>query len=38
VRARTFTRFTEEYRWPLGVAMLALGLELALLARRGPLP
>ena len=38
VRARTYVRFTEEYRWPLGVAMLALGLELALLARRGPLP
>ena len=38
VRARTYTRFTEQYRWPLGAAMLALGLELALLARRGPLP
>jgi Ca-activated chloride channel family protein len=38
VKARTYVRFTELYRWPLGAAMLALTLELALLARRGPLP
>ncbi len=38
VRTRTYTRFTEEYRWPLGVALGALALELALLAWRGPLP
>jgi Ca-activated chloride channel family protein len=38
VRATTYVRFTEEYRWPLGLAMLALVLELTLLAWRGPLP
>jgi Ca-activated chloride channel family protein len=38
VRAKTYVRFTEEYRWPLGLAMSALLLELALLAWRGPLP
>jgi hypothetical protein len=31
-------RFTEQYRWPLGVALLALALELGLLLWRGPLP
>lgn len=38
VRTRTYVRFSEQYRWPLGVALLALGLELGLLAWRGPLP
>jgi Ca-activated chloride channel family protein len=38
VKARTYVRFTEEYRWPLAVALLALGLELGLLLWRGPLP
>jgi Ca-activated chloride channel family protein len=38
VRAKTYVRFTEEYRWPLGLAMAALLLELGLLAWRGPLP
>ncbi|MGZ8470335.1 MAG: VWA domain-containing protein, partial [Gemmatirosa sp.] len=38
VKARTYVRFTEEYRWPLGLAIGALGLELLLLAWRGPLP
>ena len=38
VKSRTYVRFTEEYRWPLGVAMGALALELLLLAWRGPLP
>lgn len=38
VKARTYVRFTEEYRWPLGVALGALALELLLLAWRGPLP
>lgn len=38
VRARTYVRFSEEYRWPLGVALAALALELGLLAWRGPLP
>src|SRR5215218_1063040 len=38
VRTRTYTRFTEQYRWPLALALAALVTELALLARRGPLP
>ena len=38
VKARTYVRFTEEYRWPLGIALCALSLELLLLAWRGPLP
>jgi Ca-activated chloride channel family protein len=38
VRARTYMQFTEWYRWPLGLALAALTLELALLARQGPLP
>jgi Ca-activated chloride channel family protein len=38
VRAKTYVRFTEEYRWPLGLAMAALLIELGLLAWRGPLP
>ncbi|MCC6928793.1 MAG: VWA domain-containing protein [Gemmatimonadaceae bacterium] len=38
VRTRVYTRFTELYRWPLGLAILALVLELGLVAWRGPLP
>jgi Ca-activated chloride channel family protein len=38
VRARTYVRYTEDYRWPLLAALLALGLEIALFAWRGPLP
>ncbi|HLL23269.1 MAG TPA: VWA domain-containing protein, partial [Kofleriaceae bacterium] len=38
VKTRTYVRFTEQYRWPLGVALLALAMELGLLAWRGPLP
>jgi Ca-activated chloride channel family protein len=38
VRTKTYVRFTEQYRWPLGVAVLALAIELGLLAWRGPLP
>jgi Ca-activated chloride channel homolog len=38
VRARTYVRFAEEYRWPLGAALLALALEVTLLWWRGPLP
>jgi Ca-activated chloride channel family protein len=38
VRTRSYVRFTEQFRWPLAVALLALVAELALLARRGPLP
>lgn len=38
VRARTYVHFAEEYRTPLGVALLALSLEVMLLYWRGPLP
>ena len=38
VRTRTYTRYTELYRWALGVAVLALLTELGLLAWRGPVP
>jgi len=38
VRARTYVHFTEEYRWPLGLALAALALEVLLLYWRGPLP
>lgn len=38
IRARRYVRYRELYRWPLGVAVLGLLLELGLLAARGPLP
>ena len=38
VRTRVYTRYAELYRWPLGLALVSLMLELALLAWRGPLP
>jgi Ca-activated chloride channel homolog len=38
VQTRTYVRFTELYRWPLILAMLALAGEILLVARRGPLP
>jgi Ca-activated chloride channel family protein len=38
VRTRVYTQFTELFRWPLTLAVLALVLELALAAWRGPLP
>ncbi len=38
VRTRSFVRFTERFRWPLALALLALTLEIGLIARRGPLP
>ena len=38
VRTRIYTRYSELYRWPLGIALLALALELAIAAWRGPLP
>ena len=38
IRARRFVRYRELYRWPLGAALLALFLEIGLLAFRGPLP
>ena len=38
VRTRTYVRYTELFRWPLGLALGSLALELVLLAWRGPLP
>jgi Ca-activated chloride channel homolog len=38
VRARQYVRYTEEYRWPLAVALLAIALEALLSVWRGPLP
>ena len=38
VRTRVYTRYSELYRWPLTIALLALALELSLAAWRGPLP
>jgi len=38
LHARTYVRYTEQFRWPLGVGLLALALEALLLAWRGPLP
>ncbi len=38
VQSRTYVRYTERFRWPLGVALGALALEVLLLAWRGPLP
>ena len=38
VRTRTYVRYTELFRWPHGLALLSLALELTLLAWRGPLP
>lgn len=38
VRTRIYTRYSELYRWPLGLALVALFLELGLAAWRGPLP
>ena len=38
VEQRAFVRYTEQYRWPLALAVLALLTELWILARRGVLP
>jgi Ca-activated chloride channel family protein len=38
VRARVGMRYDEQWRWPLGVALVCLALELSLLAWRGPVP
>src|SRR5262245_6521258 len=38
VRTRVYTRYSELYRWPLAIALIALALELSLAAWRGPLP
>lgn len=38
IRARRYVRYQELYRWPLGIALAALLVELGLLAWRGPVP
>ena len=38
LQTRTYVRFTELYRWPLILALLALTTALILESRRGPLP
>jgi Ca-activated chloride channel family protein len=38
VRTKIYTRYTELYRWPLIIALLALVLELGLAAWKGPVP
>src|SRR5688500_10557928 len=38
VRTRIYTQYSELYRWPLSIALLALALELSIAAWRGPLP
>ncbi|MHB1863732.1 MAG: vWA domain-containing protein [Gemmatimonadaceae bacterium] len=38
VQTRTYVRYTELYRWPLGLALLGLTLELGLVAWKAPLP
>ena len=38
VRSRTFVRYTELFRWPLGLMLAMMAMELVLLAWKGPLP
>lgn len=38
VRTRVYVRYAELYRWPLGLALLCLVLELGIAAWRGPVP
>jgi Ca-activated chloride channel family protein len=38
VRSRTYVRYTELFRWPLGAMLAMLATELVLLAWKGPLP
>jgi Ca-activated chloride channel family protein len=38
MREARITRFNEWFLWPIGIALAALMLELAMLWRRGPLP
>lgn len=38
VQTKTYVRYTELFRWPLTLAILALAVELLLSAWRGPLP
>ena len=38
VESHSYIRYAEQFRWPLAIGMLALLLELVLLAKRGVLP
>jgi Ca-activated chloride channel family protein len=38
VRSRTYVRYSELFRWPLGLMLVAVAAELLLLAWKGPLP
>lgn len=38
VRAHTYVRYTDEYRWPLAAALIALALEALISVWKGPLP
>ncbi len=38
VRSRTYVRYAELFRWPLGLMLAAVAAELLLLAWKGPLP
>ena len=38
VRSRTYVRYAELFRWPLGLMLIALASELVLVAWKGPLP
>jgi Ca-activated chloride channel homolog len=38
VRSRTYVRYSELFRWPLGLMLAALASELLLVAWKGPLP
>ena len=38
VRSRTYVRYSELFRWPLGAMLALLAAELALLSWKGPLP
>jgi Ca-activated chloride channel family protein len=38
VRSRTYVRYTELFRWPLGFMLVAFTMELMALAWKGPLP
>jgi len=38
VRAHTYVRYTDLYRWPLAVAVIALALEALISLWKGPLP
>ena len=38
VRSRTYVRYAELFRWPLGIMLVALATELILVAWKGPLP